>query len=47
MYFNIQAMLHEIQENKQKISEIDEKTGNGVSYPRLKTAPQGRRMVGI
>ena len=43
MYFNIQAMVHEIQENKQNNSEIDEKQ----EIDQLQTAPHGRRMVGI
>jgi len=31
MYINIQALLQQVQENKQKIWEIDEKTGKVLS----------------
>ena len=43
MYFNIQAMLHEIQENKQKSLESTKKQ----EIDRLQMAPQGRKMVGM
>jgi len=44
MYFNIQAMFHEIQENKQKISEIDEKIGNRSTSNSSTGSSNGRNL---